>query len=147
MLTVFGDCRRCQVFPRAPKVCFDLTPSTPHHQMASNGAAMMQTGIFEDLQHKIDEDTAVKDVGRSPENRLVFITSHCVHRLCGTSSSRSKSKVPTKTPATQIPTPAKSLTDQLSKIARHSPSSHERTRLPQPTVRPRTLPSPPKLIR
>jgi len=31
--------------------------------MAANGDAMIQTGIFEDLQRKIDEDTAVKDVG------------------------------------------------------------------------------------
>ncbi|TKA22559.1 hypothetical protein B0A50_08129 [Salinomyces thailandicus] len=32
--------------------------------MAANGDAMIQTGIFEDLQRKIDEDTAVKDALR-----------------------------------------------------------------------------------
>lgn len=30
--------------------------------MAANGDGMVQTGIFEDLQRKIDEDTAIKDV-------------------------------------------------------------------------------------
>lgn len=30
--------------------------------MAANGNAVIQPGIFEDLQKKIDEDTAVKDV-------------------------------------------------------------------------------------
>ena len=29
---------------------------------ASAGSGLTQSGIFEDLQHKIDEDTAVKDV-------------------------------------------------------------------------------------
>ena len=32
-----------------------------HIIMAANG--MIQSGIFEDLQRKIDEDTAIKDVG------------------------------------------------------------------------------------
>ena len=30
--------------------------------MTTNGDAMIQQGIFEDLQRKIDEDTVVKDV-------------------------------------------------------------------------------------
>lgn len=30
-------------------------------------SATMQTGIFEDLQRKIDEDTAIKDVRFPPE--------------------------------------------------------------------------------
>lgn len=35
--------------------------------MAANG--MIQHGIFEDLQRKIDEDTAIKDVGSLPTSR------------------------------------------------------------------------------
>lgn len=35
--------------------------------MAANG--MIQHGIFEDLQRKIDEDTAIKDVGSSQTSR------------------------------------------------------------------------------
>ncbi|RMZ31137.1 hypothetical protein D0859_04751 [Hortaea werneckii] len=34
--------------------------------MAANSNKMIQSGIFEDLQRKIDEDTAVKDVSRPP---------------------------------------------------------------------------------
>lgn len=32
--------------------------------MASHEISVVQTGIFQDLQRKIDEDTAIKDVGR-----------------------------------------------------------------------------------
>lgn len=36
--------------------------------MAANGNGMIQSGIFEDLQRKIDEDTQIKDVRMtSPE--------------------------------------------------------------------------------
>ena len=60
------------VYFHLPKCCFKhltnlfsdpiLLPS--HIEMASNEGATMQAGIFEDLQHKIDEDTAIKDVGK-----------------------------------------------------------------------------------
>ena len=30
--------------------------------MAANGAGAIQSGVFEDLQKKIDEDTQIKDV-------------------------------------------------------------------------------------
>ena len=33
--------------------------------MAANGSGIIETGIFEDLQRKIDEDTAIKDVSPS----------------------------------------------------------------------------------
>ena len=37
---------------------------------------MVQTGIFEDLQRKIDEDTAIKDVSRRlPPFQLPNLTS------------------------------------------------------------------------
>lgn len=34
--------------------------------MTSNTDGMIQSGIFEDLQKKIDEDTQIKDVHSSP---------------------------------------------------------------------------------
>ncbi|KXT10444.1 hypothetical protein AC579_7892 [Pseudocercospora musae] len=37
---------------------------------ASAGSGLTQSGIFEDLQHKIDEDTAVKDVYRITQSIL-----------------------------------------------------------------------------
>lgn len=52
--------------------------------MAANPDKMIQSGIFEDLQRKIDEDTAVKDVCglRSAAcllrtNRMTGFARHC----------------------------------------------------------------------
>lgn len=52
--------------------------------MAANPDKMIQSGIFEDLQRKIDEDTAVKDVSRPPSaacsvcaDRTTGFARHC----------------------------------------------------------------------
>ena len=47
--------------------------------MAANPDKMIQSGIFEDLQRKIDEDTAVKDVSRPPS----AASSVCADRPTG----------------------------------------------------------------
>ena len=49
--------------------------------MASNGNTMMQTGIFEDLQRKIDDDTAVKDVRHQAISRKYEQTNTLVQAL------------------------------------------------------------------
>jgi len=62
--------------------------------MSATTDDMMQTGIFEDLQRKIDEDTAVKDVCLSQEFCTVEIArSRQYDRLYGILSRRSRSKV------------------------------------------------------
>lgn len=66
---VAGDCERLHGFETRPRQTSNFTtaPSTSERTspfiMAANGAeSMMQSGIFEDLQKKIDEDTQIKDV-------------------------------------------------------------------------------------
>jgi hypothetical protein len=68
---------------------FMVSTQTPNFNtvdtMAEQGISMVQTGIFEDLQCKIDEDTAIKDVSGG---------SSCVHPpnlICGPATSRYRS--------------------------------------------------------
>ena len=44
---------------------------SPANMSANGGAGMIQSGIFEDLQRKIDEDSAVKDVRLNPLSRSI----------------------------------------------------------------------------
>lgn len=72
--------RLCLSFPSIIRYCGDFPPNPTRrrelfvqrlatHQlsrfiMAADGDSMIQSGIFEDLQKKIDDDTAVKDLLR-----------------------------------------------------------------------------------
>ena len=58
--------------------------------MAANGSVPIQNNIFEDLQRKIDEDTAVKDVSNA--QYFYSATSDDVNRHCAISSNHSRNK-------------------------------------------------------
>lgn len=65
---VFQSRRGLAVFPAQVPILHhsntrkSLSGDIETDTMATTNDAMIQTGIFEDLQKKIDEDTAVKDV-------------------------------------------------------------------------------------
>lgn len=81
-------------FPASPSPFnFNIDANNRSSIMATNGSAgIIQPGIFEDLQKKIDEDTAVKDVG-AMDIRPKKIRRSYNRRLCAISSRISRSKV------------------------------------------------------
>ncbi len=61
--------------------CGRLSPNN----MAVNGDGMIESGIFESLQRKIDDDGAVKDVRRMRHQSIRPVCSSLFYRLCVTS--------------------------------------------------------------
>lgn len=64
VVVVKDGVRTCRKFPHSFVLDFTNEQQQTTFNMAANGSAgIIQPGIFEDLQKKIDEDSAVKDVG------------------------------------------------------------------------------------